>query len=113
MSRGWNGRLKCSAPLVIWPAPQVLASGVNLVLDHFTLPDPKLGIADPGFAALLKLGASRRLWVKISAPYRNGPEGEKFARAHSGESEGSVSVLDELKMPLPPPFETPLRGASG
>jgi predicted TIM-barrel fold metal-dependent hydrolase len=61
--------------------PQLLDHGVTVVLDHYALPDPKLGVADPGFQSVLKLGATRNVWVKISAPYRNGPAGEDFAKA--------------------------------
>jgi len=45
---------------------------VDVVVDHFGLPDPELGVDDPGFRALLAL-ASRRVWVKLSGQYRNGP----------------------------------------
>lgn len=61
-------------------APALLSFGVNVVLDHYALPDSKTGIADPGFIALTKLGQSRKLWVKISAPYRIGKDGERIAR---------------------------------
>lgn len=48
-------------------APQLLDHGVTFVLDHYALPDPKLGVADPGFQSVLKLGATKNVWVKISA----------------------------------------------
>ncbi|WP_354667118.1 amidohydrolase family protein, partial [Acinetobacter pittii] len=57
-----------------------LDQGVKVVFDHFALPDPKLGIDDPGFQSVLKLGTTRNVWVKISAPYRNGAAGEAFAK---------------------------------
>ncbi|WP_445493065.1 amidohydrolase family protein [Rhodopseudomonas sp. RCAM05734] len=60
---------------------QLLNSGVDVVIDHYGLPDSQSGISDPGFVALTKLGATRRLWVKISAPYRTGADGERIARA--------------------------------
>jgi predicted TIM-barrel fold metal-dependent hydrolase len=41
-----------------------------LVIDHFGLPDPLLGVRDPGFRALLAEGASGRTFVKMSAGYR-------------------------------------------
>jgi predicted TIM-barrel fold metal-dependent hydrolase len=61
-------------------APALLAFGVNVVLDHYALPNATTGAADPGFVALTKLGASRRLWVKVSAPYRIGADGNRIAR---------------------------------
>lgn len=58
--------------------PQLLTklvdAGINVVVDHFGKPDPKLGIADPGFKYLLGLGATRQVWVKMSAPYRSSDE---------------------------------------
>ena len=44
-----------------------------VVVDHFGLPDPALGVNDPGFAALMQLAArTPRLHMKLSAPYRLG-----------------------------------------
>lgn len=62
--------------------PPLLDAGVNVVVDHFGRPDPALGIEDPGFKYLLSTGKSRRVWVKLSAAYRNGSNGvgEKIAR---------------------------------
>jgi predicted TIM-barrel fold metal-dependent hydrolase len=77
---GWQVEIQRKAADLAMLAPKLLDLGVNVVLDHYTLPDPKLGIDDPGFQAVLKLGASRKVWVKISAPYRNGPNGEAFAK---------------------------------
>ncbi|SIO33045.1 Predicted metal-dependent hydrolase, TIM-barrel fold [Bradyrhizobium erythrophlei] len=61
-------------------APALLAFGVNVVLDHYALPNAGTGAADPGFVALAKLGQSRRLWVKVSAPYRIGEDCNRIAR---------------------------------
>jgi predicted TIM-barrel fold metal-dependent hydrolase len=63
--------------------PALLISGVNIVVDHFGRPDPKLGTDDPGFRALLVAGASRRVWVKLSGAYRNGPAGRGSAIARA------------------------------
>ena len=77
---GWHVELqRCAADLPEL-ATRLLESGVTVVIDHFALPDPLSGIDDPAFAAVLKLGASGRVWVKLSAPYRNGPHGHAFAR---------------------------------
>jgi predicted TIM-barrel fold metal-dependent hydrolase len=53
----------------------LLAAGLNVVVDHFGRPDPKLGVEDPGFRYLLAQAPTRRLWVKLSGAYRNGPDG--------------------------------------
>lgn len=43
-----------------------------VMIDHLGRPDPKLGMACPGFAKLLELARDRRVHVKLSAPYRLG-----------------------------------------
>ena len=50
-----------------------LRAGCRVVIDHFGRPDPALGIADPGFAYLLRQADSGQVWVKLAAPYRNRP----------------------------------------
>lgn len=79
-SMGWQVELQRNASDLALLAPQLLDHGVTVVLDHYALPDPKLGVADPGFQSVLKLGATRNVWVKTSAPYRNGASGESFAK---------------------------------
>jgi predicted TIM-barrel fold metal-dependent hydrolase len=59
----------------------LVEAGVNVVVDHFGRPDDDLGIDDPGFRNLLRHGASRRVWVKLSGAYRNGSDGRGFATA--------------------------------
>ncbi|MGY8636651.1 amidohydrolase family protein [Bradyrhizobium sp. 14AA] len=78
---GWQVEVQRNASDLALLAPQLLDHGVTVVLDHYALPDPKLGVADPGFQSVLKLGATKNVWVKISAPYRNGAAGEEFAKA--------------------------------
>jgi predicted TIM-barrel fold metal-dependent hydrolase len=76
---GWQVELqRCAADL---PAlvSRLLDHDLSIVLDHFALPDPARGVADLGFAEVLKLGASGRVWVKLSGAYRNGPRGRAFA----------------------------------
>ncbi|MCX7143454.1 MAG: amidohydrolase family protein [Proteobacteria bacterium] len=53
----------------------LLAADLNVVVDHFGRPDAKDGVDDPGFEYLLTLGATRRVWVKLSGAYRNGASG--------------------------------------
>ena len=79
-SMGWQVEVQRNASDLAMLVPQLLDHGVTVVLDHYVLPDPKLGVADSGFQSVRRLGASRRVWVKISAPYRNGAAGESFAK---------------------------------
>ncbi len=79
-SMGWQVEVQRNASDLAVLAPQLLDHGVTVVLDHFALPDPRLGVADPGFQSVLRLGATRNVWVKISAPYRNRATGESFAK---------------------------------
>ena len=53
----------------------LLASGLNVVIDHFGRPDERAGVEDPGFQYLLSLGSTRKVWVKVSGAYRNGADG--------------------------------------
>ena len=41
------------------------------MVDHFGRPDAQQASADPGVSALLRRAASGRVWVKLSAAYRN------------------------------------------
>lgn len=77
---GWQVEVQRNASDLAVLVPQILDHDVTVVLDHYALPDPKFGVADPGFQSVLTLGATRNVWVKISAPYRNGAAGEDFAR---------------------------------
>jgi len=76
----WQVEVQCKAAEHAILAPQILTAGVNLVIDHFGLPDPSLGVGDPAFRKLLSLGETGRLWVKLSAAYRLGPNGDAIAR---------------------------------
>jgi predicted TIM-barrel fold metal-dependent hydrolase len=70
----WHLEVQIEAARLPDIAPALLNSGVRIVVDHFGRFDPALGLADPGFASLLSLGATRRVWVKISAAYRVSPD---------------------------------------
>jgi predicted TIM-barrel fold metal-dependent hydrolase len=79
-SANWQVEIQRNASDLVGLVPKLLDAGVSVVLDHYTLPDPKLGVGDPAFQSVLKFGATGRVWVKISAPYRNGSNGEAFAK---------------------------------
>ena len=79
-SANWQVEIQRKASDLVGLVPRLLDAGVAVVLDHYTLPEPALGIDDPAFRSVLKFGATGQVWVKLSAPYRNGPNGEAFAR---------------------------------
>jgi predicted TIM-barrel fold metal-dependent hydrolase len=66
----WHLELQIDAGRLKQIAAPLLACGVRIVIDHFGRLDPALGTADPGFADLLALGPTCRVWVKVSAAYR-------------------------------------------
>ncbi len=69
---GWQIEVQQKAVDLALLVPQLIDAGATVVVDHFGLPDPQSGAADPALAKLLKLATSGRLWVKVSAPYRIG-----------------------------------------
>lgn len=68
---GWHVEVHVQAARLADIMPALLQAGCRVVVDHFGRPDPALGIADPGFQYLLRQADSGRVWVKLSAPYRN------------------------------------------
>lgn len=50
--------------------PQLLESGVDLVIDHFGRPDAEKGVNCEGFQAVLKACETGRVWVKIASAFR-------------------------------------------
>lgn len=62
----------------------LLPFGCKIVIDHFGRPDARQGVDDPAFRALLELGLTGQVWVKVSAIYRLGGDAEQntaFANA--------------------------------
>lgn len=54
----------------------LLAQSCTLVIDHFGRPSPTLGERAPSFRRLLLLADTGRVWVKLSAAYRNSVAGD-------------------------------------
>jgi predicted TIM-barrel fold metal-dependent hydrolase len=79
---GWQVEIQRAARDMELILPALFRAGVTVVVDHFGLPDSAVGVQDPGLKNLTS-GANRRLWVKLSAPYRSGKDGagEKVAQA--------------------------------
>lgn len=70
----WHVEIYGEGPRLADWLPTILETGVNTVVDHFGSPDPAAGMDCTGFRAILSSFASGRLWVKLSAPYRVGPD---------------------------------------
>lgn len=72
--------------------PQLLDAALcarcRIVVDHFGRPAAGLADNDPGFAALLQRADTGRIWVKLSAAYRNG------GSAHLQTSERTPALLE-------------------
>lgn len=66
----WHVHLHDDSPRLGPSIAAIEASGAKLVIDHFGRPDPTLGLACPGFAAVLRAVERGRTWVKLSAGFR-------------------------------------------
>ncbi|MDR6957732.1 putative TIM-barrel fold metal-dependent hydrolase [Pseudomonas brassicacearum] len=66
----WHVELHRQAPDLPELIRQLMPFGVKLVVDHFGRPDARLGTDQPGFAELIELGLSGRVWMKVSGIYR-------------------------------------------
>ena len=59
-------------------APLLRKAGVSCVFDHYGRPDPRKGIDQPGFRALLEFGREGGHAVKLSGPFRSSLEGYPY-----------------------------------
>jgi predicted TIM-barrel fold metal-dependent hydrolase len=69
----WHVELHRESRDLALAAQPVLDAGCKLVVDHFGRPASAPAMADEGFAWLLDAAACGRVWVKLSAAYRNWP----------------------------------------
>jgi predicted TIM-barrel fold metal-dependent hydrolase len=65
-SRGWHVQFNTSLKIIDALQPQLLASPVPLVFDHFGGARGAAGVDQPGFAALVNLVKAGKAYVKIS-----------------------------------------------
>jgi predicted TIM-barrel fold metal-dependent hydrolase len=79
--RRWQVEVHRAAGELAVVVDPLVAAGIDVVVDHFGRPNENAGIDDPGFRHLLALGPSRKVWVKLSGAYRNGPAGRGEATA--------------------------------
>jgi predicted TIM-barrel fold metal-dependent hydrolase len=66
---GWLVQVQCERDQLHAAAPVLRAAQVPLLFDHCGRPDAELGVAQPGFKALLDFGRDGH-YVKLSGPFR-------------------------------------------
>jgi predicted TIM-barrel fold metal-dependent hydrolase len=67
---GWHVQTYTNLAVLAALHDTILQLPTTLVIDHFGRPKASLGTAQPGFAEILALLRSGKVYVKISAPYR-------------------------------------------
>jgi predicted TIM-barrel fold metal-dependent hydrolase len=67
---GWHVQLHLPGSMIPEIAERLLKLPTDFVIDHFGRVDPRHGVWQPAFQALLRLVDSGKCWVKLSAPYR-------------------------------------------
>lgn len=67
---GWQVEVHAEGERWCALLPRFIDAGVVVVADHCGRPTPGLGVACPGFRAMLAAAATGRLWVKLSGAYR-------------------------------------------
>jgi predicted TIM-barrel fold metal-dependent hydrolase len=67
---GWHVQLHLPGSMISEIAERLLKLLTEFVIDHFGRVDPRHGVWQPAFQALLRLVDSGKCWVKLSAPYR-------------------------------------------
>jgi predicted TIM-barrel fold metal-dependent hydrolase len=68
----WHVHVYVDGPRLPGVIAALEESGVKFVVDHFGMPDPKLGLRCNGFQALIRSIEKGRTWVKVSGGYRVG-----------------------------------------
>jgi predicted TIM-barrel fold metal-dependent hydrolase len=88
---GWQVEVQAEARRLPAVLDGLLPFGVNIVVDHFGRPDPRLSLNDPGFRHLLSVAGTGRIWVKLSAAYRvfTGPDSARVAAEAAGQLRGA------------------------
>lgn len=69
--RGWQVEIQRGIEDLAQVVPAILATGVNVVIDHFGLPTGGIDAQNPGHQAFLRLLGDSRVWLKLSAAYRS------------------------------------------
>jgi predicted TIM-barrel fold metal-dependent hydrolase len=77
---GWHVQLHVEGDLLPDLLPRLRRLPTPVVIDHFGRIEPRGGIDQPGFRALLALLEIGQVWVKLSAPYRLGDDLPPYER---------------------------------
>lgn len=91
--RGWQVEIQRGIEDLAQIVPAIVATGVNVVIDHFGLPTGGIDAQNPGHQAFLQLLGDSRVWLKLSAAYRSNTDPVQCAavvaqlRAAAGGSE--------------------------
>ncbi|WP_109513873.1 amidohydrolase family protein [Pseudomonas ovata] len=93
--RGWQVEIQRGIDDVALIVPDILACGVDVVIDHFGLPTGGIEPEKPNHKAFLGLLAHERVWLKLSAPYRSQSNLEQARQvlAQVRESSGGIARL--------------------
>ena len=67
----WHIQINTELPMIAALAPTLVVLPVPVVFDHIGNPSAELGVAQPGFFALMELIHSGNAYVKLSAPYNH------------------------------------------
>lgn len=76
---GWFVQVHCEKDDLVPCLPILQKAGVKVMIDHFARPDPRAGVQQPGFQAMLELGRSGNAVVKLSSPFRSSLAGYPYA----------------------------------
>jgi predicted TIM-barrel fold metal-dependent hydrolase len=80
---GWHVELHAEGTATARLLDAMHGCPAPMVVDHFGRPDAARGLACPSLAALRRLAERRRVYVKLSAPYRcGGADVGTYARHH-------------------------------
>ena len=72
--RNWLLQVQAEGPHWVRLMPDLVRSGARVVIDHFGRPSQAEGAKCLGFRTILKAARDLDLHVKLSAPYRFGPQ---------------------------------------
>lgn len=69
--RGWQVEIQRGIDDLAQIVPAIVATGVEVVIDHFGLPNHGIDEQNPNHRAFLQLLGDSRVWLKLSAAYRS------------------------------------------